>query len=136
MVFKQFCPSREADWIQGWTADLVYTTSGYAEADCIFTTPPTNSLGPGLWIFTRFQPNEVLEVVRIMDNSVVEQLRIDLEDNGDGTCKGTWTMKFTALNEQGNSVVEALPEEDPLFESVVIRGLEHFVTSGELMPVE
>ncbi|MCP4205396.1 MAG: hypothetical protein GY769_26085 [bacterium] len=75
-------------------------------------------------------------MVRIMGNSVVEQLRIDLEDNGDGTCKGTWTMKFTALNEQGNSVVEALPEEDPLLESVVIQGLEHFVTSGELMPVE
>ena len=134
VVFQQFCPTREADWIDGWTADLIYTTSGYVEPDCIFTTPPTNSVGPGLWIFTRLEPNEVLELVRVFDDSVVEHLRIDLKDNGDGTCTGTWTMKFTALNDRGNSMVEALPDEDPRFEKLVIQGLDHFVTTGELLP--
>jgi hypothetical protein len=30
-VFEQFCPSREEDWIDGWMADLIYTSTGYAE---------------------------------------------------------------------------------------------------------
>ena len=65
-VFEQFCPSREADWIEGWTADLIWTTTGYVESDCIFTTPETNTVGPGLWIFNRLEPNEMLDAVRII----------------------------------------------------------------------
>lgn len=132
LVFKQFCPTREVDWIDGWTADLIWTTTGYAEADCIFTTPARNNIGPGLWVFTRLEPDRLLEAVRIIDNNVVEHFRIDLEDNGDGTCMGVWTLKFTALNEQGNVFVDALPEEDPAFDRV-LAGLEHFVTTGELL---
>ena len=49
-VFPQLCPTREADWIDGWIADLIYTESGYAELDCILTTPENNVLGAGLWI--------------------------------------------------------------------------------------
>jgi hypothetical protein len=134
-IFRQFCPAREADWIDGWTADLVYTTSGYAEADCIFTTPDSNILGPGLWIFTRLEPNEVLELVRIVDNSIVIHFRIDLVDNGDGTCSGTWTLKFTALNERGNDMVDAVPEKDPLLEQAIL-GLQHFVETGERMTID
>lgn len=134
-VFKQFCPTREVDWIDGWTADLVYTTSGYAEPDCIFTTPESNILGPGLWIFTRLEPDELVELVRIVDNSMVIHFRIDLVDNGDGSCTGTWTLKFTGLNEQGNTMVEAIPEDDALFETVIY-GLQHFVTTGERMSID
>lgn len=129
-VFRQFCPTREVDWIDGWEADLIWTTTGYVEADCIFTTPETNVIGPGLWVFTRLEPNQVLEVVRVIGSDVVEQFRIDLDDHGDGSCTGTWTLKFTALTEKGNDLVQSLPDEDPMFQKV-IGGLEHFVTTGE-----
>ncbi|MCG8510467.1 MAG: hypothetical protein MI741_14675 [Rhodospirillales bacterium] len=132
LVFKQFCPTREMDWIDGWKADLIWTKTGYAEADCIFTTPPDNIIGPGLWIFTTLVPNEEFELVRIIDNDVVIHFRIDLTDNEDGTCTGLWTLKFTALNEAGNTFVDSLPDKDPVFDTV-IAGLEHFVTTGTLM---
>jgi hypothetical protein len=36
VVFGQLCPSREADWINGWTVDLKYTTTGlYGTVMCI-----------------------------------------------------------------------------------------------------
>ena len=133
-VFRQFCPAREKDWIDGWDADLVYTDTGYVEPDCIFTTPPANIIGPGLWIFTRLEPNELLELVRIIDNNVVVHFRIDLKANGNGTCTGTWTLKFTALNEQGNEMVEAMPDDDPLFRKIVY-GLQHYLKTGELMRI-
>jgi hypothetical protein len=98
-VFYQFCPTRELDWIDGWDCDLVYTTSGYVESDCIFTTSETNPLGPGLWIFTRYEPRRFLELVRIVEESMAIHFRIDLQDNDNGASTGTWNLTFTAVNE-------------------------------------
>ena len=131
-VFRQLCPSREADWIDGWTADLIWTTSGYAEEDCIFTTTDANPVGPGLWVITRLEPNRLLQVVRIIGSDVVFHLRIDVADNQNGTCTGTWTLKFTALTQQGNVMVQSLPEQDPDFGRLIL-ALDHYLRTGEMM---
>lgn len=133
-VFRQFCPTREKDWIKGWEADLVYTETGYVEPHCIFTTPPSNIVGPGLWIFTRLEPNQLLELVRVIENNLVVHFRIDLKDNNNGTCTGTWTLKFTALSQQGNEMVKAIPDDDPHFRKL-IHGLQHYLNTGELMRI-
>ncbi len=130
VVFPQFCPTREMDWITGWKADLVYSDSGYAERDCVFTTPADNILGPGLWVFTGYEPNKSAEIVVIHDANFVQHWHIDLVDKGDGTSEATWTIIFTAINEAGNAVIEAMPDRDPDFDRL-IDGLEHFVTTGE-----
>ncbi len=131
-VFFQFCPTRELDWIEGWDCDLVYTSTGYVEDDCIFTTPESNLLGPGLWIFTRYEPNKKLEIVRIIGESVVIHFRINLTNNNDGTSTGVWNLTFTALNESGNAIVESIPNNSPELEQA-IDGLEYFLESGEMM---
>lgn len=130
-VFNQFCPTREADWVDGWTPDLVYTSTGYMEPDCIFTTPETNVTGPGLWVVTRLEPYRLVDLVNI-SSDVVEQLTIELSDNKDGTCTSTWTFRFTALNQKGNQDLEAMPDKDPMM-SKILDGLDHFMQSGELM---
>lgn len=131
-VFFQFCPTRELDWIEGWDCDLIYTSTGYVEEDCIFTTPETNSLGPGLWIFTRYEPSRKLELVRIIEESVVIHFRINLIDNNDGTSTGLWKLTFTALNELGNGFVDSIPDNSPELERA-IDGLEFFLKQGEMM---
>ena len=131
-VFFQFCPTRELDWIDGWDCDLVYTSTGYVEENCIFTTPDTNRLGPGLWIFTRYEPNQRLELVRIIGDTVVILFRIIVVDNNDGTATGRWKLTFTAMNETGNAMVDAIPDQSPEMERA-IDGLEHFLRTGELL---
>jgi len=131
-VFFQFCPTRELNWIEGWDCDLVYTSTGYVEDDCIFNTPETNSLGPGLWIFTRYEPNRKVELVRIIEESVVIHFRINLINNNDGTSTGVWNLTFTALNESGNAIVESIPDNSPELERA-IDGLEYFLETGEMM---
>ena len=131
-VFLRFCPTRELDWIDGWDCDLVYTSTGYVEDDCIFTTPETNSLGPGLWIVTRYDPNRKLELVRIIGESVVLHFRINLINNNDGTSTGVWNLTFTALNESGNAIVESIPDNNPELERA-IDGLEYYLKTGEMM---
>jgi len=131
-VFFQFCPTRELDWIEGWDSDLVYTSTGYVEEDCIFTTPESNPLGPGLWIFTRYEPNRNLELVRIIGDSVVLHFRIRLINNENNTTTGIWNLTFTALNELGNAIVESIPDKSPELECA-IEGLEYFLGTGEMM---
>ena len=131
-VFKQLCPSREADWINGWTVELVYTRTGYAEPLCVFRTPASNLIGEGIWIMTKIEPNQVVEAVVLTEgNDVLEHLKIDLVDLGDGRTHGKWTLTFTALSEQGNELIEMIPEDTPPF----MEELEYFLTHGELKPL-
>ena len=129
-VFKQLCPSREADWINGWTVDLIYTQTGYAEPLCVFRTPESNILGAGLWILTKVEPDKALEATVFQeDKDTIEFFKIDLIDNGNGTCKGIWTITLTAISEKGNAVIEQISDEEPAF----LEELEYFLKHGELM---
>ena len=133
-VFQQFCPTRECDWIDGWDCKLIYTSTGYMEPNCIFSTDESNLLGPGLWILTRYEPNERLEAVRIIEDSLVEHFWIDLKDNQNGTSTGIWTLIFTALNQKGNTILADMPDENPDLANA-IAGLEYFLKNSEMMPI-
>lgn len=129
VVFRQLCPSREADWINGWTVDLKYTKTGYVEPLCVFRTPESNLFGSALWMLTRVEPDELLEGVIIPDDvDIMEHLRIDLIDQGDGTCKGIWTLTFTATSESGNGYLAQIPDDEPPF----LEELNYFLNHGEL----
>jgi len=128
-IFPLLCPSRELDWINGWDCDLIYTSTGYAEKDCIFTTPEGSIFDSGIWILTQFVPNEKVELVRTVQDSRVVHIRITLKDNNDGTTTGMWEEKYTALNEQGNEMVENMPGPDTQF----LTELSYYLKNGELM---
>ena len=130
-VFPQLCPARELDWIDGWDCDLLYTSTGYVEPDCIFSTSESSPFGPGLWIFARHEPNRKLELVRTIGDAVVIHFRIDLQDNKDGTSTGRWHLTFTAVTETGNAIVDSLPTQDPAILGA-IEGLEHFLRTGSM----
>ncbi len=128
-VFKQLCPSREADWINGWTVNLIYTKTGYVEPLCVFRTPESNIIATGLWIVTKLEPNKLLEAtVFHEDKDIIEYMKIDLIDNENGTCKGIWTITLTAISEKGNAVIEQISDEEPAF----LEDLEYYLKHGEL----
>jgi hypothetical protein len=132
IIFKQFCPSREADWINGWTVDLVYSETGYAEPLCVFRTPASNLLGAGFWIMTKVEPERTVEAVMFHeDHDFVEHMKLDIVDLGNGKTNVTWTITMTALSEKGNTMVEMVPDETPAF----VEELEYFLTHGELKPL-
>ncbi len=134
-IFTHLCPTREADWIDGWVADLIYTESGYAEPDCILTTPEKNILGPGLWIITQRIPNRHHEFLLIREDGVVGHFTIEIEDNRDGTCDTLWKVVFTAINEDGNEIIEMMPDKDPLLEEIIY-ALDYYLNTGERMEIK
>ena len=131
-VHEQLCPTREADWIDGWVADLIYTESGYAEPDCVLSTPDTNLLGAGLWMITETRCPSFHSFVVFREDGVVGHVTVELRANAGGTCDTRWRLVFTATTEDANAIVRAMPDVDPAFE-VVLECLAHFLQTGRRM---
>jgi len=108
MFFPLLCPVREADWIPGWTTEILYSKSGLAENRVVFVTDETNSHGPGIWTFTGFERDKFLEFVLVQEDMIADG-HIDVRDNNDGTVSGTWNITATALTEKGNQMVNNMP---------------------------
>lgn len=130
-VFYQLCPSRELDWIDGWACDLIYTKDGYAHKDCIFTTPETNMYGKGTWIFSGYEQNKMVELI-VVNDTLLQKITISVEKEKEDSSIGIWTVNITALNEEGNKMIESLDDNIPALDKA-IKGLEYFLENGTLL---
>jgi hypothetical protein len=98
-VFPLLCPVRERDWIDGWTADVLRSASGFAELGCVFRARGAT------FVVTRYEPPARIEFA-IFDGASVETLAIRLAAAQGGTDM-TWTRCFTALTPEGGAWIEA-----------------------------
>src|SRR5947199_10286893 len=79
-VFPLLCPVRETDWADGWLPDVVISSSGIAERDCIFITP--DKPGKASWHVTRHEPqNWCVVILRILPGVTAYRLEIMLIAN-------------------------------------------------------
>lgn len=93
----------EYDWISNWSCELLHSKSGYAEYIAVFRT---NFFGPEeIWVFTRYEQNS-----RLLKSFEDISARMDIShsDNSDSTVLGSWVIIASALNENGNQMVESL----------------------------
>lgn len=130
-IFPLLCPTREADWIPGWTTQLIYTESGYAEEKCIFKTDGSNPVGEGIWTFTGYKLNEYIEFVRFRKD-IMMHVRIPLIQNKDGTTTATWNVVSTALNKKGNKMVAQMPQGD-IGEGPHVDMINHYLKTGKML---
>jgi hypothetical protein len=108
-VFPLLCPVREADWIDGWDPEIVYSNSGAAEQDCIFIT----SIGDKktTWIMNRYEPeNNYVEIIRYTENLLVVKLAIKLHESA-GKTEAEITFYYNAINKAGEKELEKITEE-------------------------
>jgi hypothetical protein len=129
-LFPLLCPAREADWIPGWTCDLIYTTTGYVQPDCIFKTGSDNPFGAGTWVIYDHEPDKRLQLVMTSADMVL-QMRIAVSPAPGGGTHGRWTLTMTGLTPEGNSAIEALPDQDPHF-IALLDCLDHYLKTGEM----
>ena len=133
-VFPLLCPKKEYDWIPGWQCEIIYSKSGYAELDCIFTTNfPDN--GKEVWVVDQYVPNQLIEFI-ISSEQKITRYTITLTDNQNGTTTLVWEQNITSLNEEGNRQIEKLTNE--AFNKK-IKGLEvllnHYLATGKMLIV-
>jgi hypothetical protein len=131
-IFPQLCPTREYDWIETWKCDLLYSKSGFAELDCIFTTHFSGS-EKETWVVDRYEPNELIEFVRTAESRVIRH-SIRLSNNNDGSTTLFWHQIITALNENGNRYVENCSNEEFRQQVQALeKMLGHFLEMGKML---
>jgi len=102
-VFPLLCPVREAEWAQGWLPDLVISSSGVAERDCVFIT--SDKLGTGFWYITRHEPERLfVEMLKIVPGMTACRLEIQLGKDG-AECVADVTYTHTSLGPAGDEFV-------------------------------
>lgn len=133
-VFPLLCPVREYDWIDGWSAELVYTDSGVAEPGCVFRTDHTGR-GPATWIITRHEPDAGVIEFAIVAGALAETLAIRATPDGDGRTRLRWTRTFTSLDENGEGPVTARRVAERCDEHMAWaeRSLVHYLRAGEML---
>ncbi|MBZ5536455.1 MAG: hypothetical protein LAO31_10905 [Acidobacteriia bacterium] len=135
-VFPLLCPTREYDWIETWRCHLVYSDSGYAEENCIFTTDFPEDGGDETWVVIAYEPDRTIQFVRIGAIKVI-RYNITLRDHSDGSSSAEWEQIITALNEEGNRFIESLSQERYATEKKILESLlNHYLKTGERLSLK
>lgn len=133
-VFPLLEPVREAEWLDGWEYEMIYSASGFGEEGCVFKTAHHHE-AETIWVVTkRDETNHRVEFVMTTPDSRVGQLQIQLEDNRDGTTSAHISYTFTALSEEGNRFVDDYTEE--AFNHRMLhweRSMNHFLETGNVL---
>ena len=130
-VFPLLCPVREKDWADGWEYNLVYSDSGVAEPDCVFTTPH-GDMPETIWIVTRHEPeNLYVEFLNVTPGVRVVKAQIQLEDNRDGTTAAQITYSYTGLSDRGNALIDRITDDHFKHEMIAWEhAMNHYLRTG------
>lgn len=133
-VFPLLCPVREYDWIEHWNCRMVWSESGVAEENAIFTTRFPGDPAEEVWVICRYEPDERIEFVRVIPEHRVIRYDISLKTLGEEKTEAHWTHTVTGLSEAGNAEIETLPETH--YSQIVARlerMLNHYFKTGEML---
>jgi len=131
-VFPLLCPVRECDWVEGWDPREVFTASGLAERECVFTTPEGE--GEAIWYVTRHEKSEgLIEMVKILPGVTACKVDIRLRPAPEG-CEAEVSYSHTSLGPRGDEFVASFTEE--YFRGFMVEWetqLNHYLRHGRML---
>ncbi len=111
-VFALMCPVREYEWEPDWRTNLILSTSGLVEQDCVFTTPAGASEGSdhdsaeAVWAAPLHDPKaRRLVMIKFTPGECVTRLDIDVHARPSGAAVNV-SYEHTALTIRGRKVVD------------------------------
>lgn len=135
-VFPLFCPVREVEWVEGWDPEVVYSTSGLVEADCIFVTREAEERA--IWAVIRHDAERfALDLLKVAPEEAVTRIEVRLEAAGGNHTDARIAYTHTALGPRGSAQVERFTEEryGKIMETWR-RVLNHYLETGSAMANE
>ena len=136
VVHSLICPVKEAEWLDGWDYDLIFSHSGFAEKGCVFT-PRSAGEKDTIWLITK-RDDTACETVfaRITPDSRVAEVRVRIEDGGEHTSRVHITYTITALTEAGNRFIENFTEKNFIKDMKFWEAtMNHYLATGKALPL-
>jgi hypothetical protein len=108
LVFPLLCPEREKEWLPGWDARMIFSTSGVAERGAVFET--RHESGQTLWIVSEYDPPRRVAYARWQPDGLVVHIEIILGRHHDGSTAACITYTWTAVDDIGVAALAGLDE--------------------------
>ena len=135
-VHTLICPVKEAEWLDGWDYDLIFSHSGVAEPGCVFISRSEGEKDT-IWLITRRDDQACeTEFARITPGSRVAHLTVRIEDDGKHASRVHITYTITALTEAGNKFIENFTEENFVKDMKFWEAtMNHYLETGKALPL-
>jgi hypothetical protein len=133
-VFPLLCPTREYEWIDGWSCTMIHSETGVAEDNCVFQTTFPRGVDD-LFVVSRYVPEQyVIEFVVLCHDLYVLKMDVSLQEVGDNGGRMQWINTFTGLTPEGNAFIEAHAHDaSDLRMSKLVEALEHYCLNGTML---
>jgi len=115
-VFKAFCPIAEKEWLPGWDCTMLYSKTGIAEKNCIFTSKHDN-MPKAVWVCSIYDPGNEVEYVKTIPEHIVTVVNIKTTQVNEFT---ECTVKYThtALSTGGAHYISSHLSEEQLIKQI------------------
>lgn len=131
-VFPLLCPVREADWLDGWQYDMIYSESGLVEEGAVFSTPHEGEEDT-VWVITKhvLEKREV-EFTRFTPKSRTCVLKIAVRPKDENSSHVDISYTYTGITPSGNAFIDNFTEE-AFLEAVTFweKSVNYFLETGE-----
>lgn len=131
-VFPLLCPVREAEWLDGWHYNMIYSESGFAEEGAVFSTPFEGEEDT-VWIITKHDSKgHEVDFARFTHNYRTCLLRIAVKIKDETTSYVNISYTYTGIKSHGNDFIDNLTEE--IFLKAVIfweKSMNYFLKTGK-----
>ncbi len=109
-LFPLLCPIRESEWMPGFSAQIIYSKSGFAELNCIFQTG-SKELNKTIWIIPIFEKNKFIEFIYHEKSSKIVIIKLSLTAISEVQASLQVEYNYTGLSEEGNNKLDKITEE-------------------------
>ncbi len=133
-IFPLLCPVVESRWLPGWKCTMVYSVSGVAEKDAVFTTTESDGLEI-VWSCITYEPCSFIEYSIVKGTDSVERLSIRLNENDTGTTELEWTFLITEFSSTG-AKRSGHCESEEIFQQFLLdrqREIRYYLENGKMI---
>jgi hypothetical protein len=135
VVHSLICPVKEAEWLDGWDYNLIFSHSGFAEKGCVFISRSAGEKDT-IWLITK-RDDAAHETVfaRITPESRAAEVTVCIEDGGGQTSRVHISYTITAITEEGNRFIENFTEENFVKDMRFWQAtMNHYLATGKALP--
>jgi len=131
-VFPLMCPVREADYMDGWEYEMIYSESGLIELGCAFSTPYHRN-EKTIWTVSLYDPASfVIELTRFTPELEVVTISIFLKWLGSSQTEAMIRYVHTPISEvRGNYLATEYAKEFNVEMAYWENALNHYLATGE-----
>ena len=131
-VFPLLCPVREAEWLNGWQYNMIYSESGLVEEGAVFSTPYEGEVDT-VWIVTKHDSKtHEVEFTRFTHNSRTCLLKIAVKPKDKNSSYVDISYTYTSITPAGNDFIDNFTEA-VFLEAVTFweKSMNYFLETGE-----